>query len=203
VTDSEFCAAHRDLAADLGEDAVRAGRYPRRRQRSTLTRVVREDEGSWEIDDTQQFASSGNGGVSPSDVRARLGEVAAEHLDALEAVLLQTAVGATMRRWVSIECKGCGLDARYEVEVPDHRARLDAVEKLLQQGLGRAREAAEPPSSPRLPQTPAEAEQLSWDDLRRLADLHHLEDRDDLRGRLEALSPEQRDILRATLLELS
>ena len=73
----------------------------------------------------------------------------------------------------------------------------------MQQGLGRAREAAEPPSSPRLPQTAAEAERLSWDDLRRLADLHHLDDRDDPRRRLEALSAEQRDILRATLLEVS
>jgi transcription elongation factor Elf1 len=45
--------------------------------------------------------------------------------------------------WATIGCKHCGREGRYEIDVPDNRVRLDAVEKLLQQGLGRAREAEE------------------------------------------------------------
>jgi hypothetical protein len=113
---------------------------------------------------------NGNGSVSPADVRPRLAEAAAANLSELERVLVETATGANRQVWTTIGCKHCGREGRYEIDVPDNRVRLDAVEKLLQQGLGRAREAEES-RVPRLPESAAAVERMSWSDMQRLADL--------------------------------
>ena len=97
-------------------------------------------------------SASSNGSVSPADVRPRLAEAAAANVSVLERVLVETATSANRQVWATIGCKHCGREGRYEIEVPDNRVRLDAVEKLLQQGLGRAREAEES-RVPRLPES--------------------------------------------------
>jgi hypothetical protein len=70
-------------------------------------------------------------------VRPRLAEAAAANLSEIERVLVETATGANRQVWITVTCKQCERQGRYEVDVPDNRVRLDAVEKLLQQGLGR------------------------------------------------------------------
>jgi hypothetical protein len=136
--DCGFCAHHRDLAADVGEEAVHTGRYARRRrQDSTLARVVPEPK----QDNVEQYDRHGNdrnNGVTPSDVRPRLAAAADANLPVLERVLLDAATGATRQAWTTVTCKFCERQGRYEVAIPDYRVRLDAVEKLLQQGLGRS-----------------------------------------------------------------
>jgi hypothetical protein len=92
--------------------------------------------------------------------------------------------------------------------VADYRVRLDAVEKLLQQGLGRAREAQEAPA-PQVPTSASEVERLSWRDLQQLAasfcldDLVAVQRRGGdalLRDRVAALSDGERRLLREALV---
>jgi hypothetical protein len=165
--DSDFCAPHRDLAPDVGEEAVRAGRYPRRgRQDSLLVRVAQEPQPEKRKSPARNANS--NATVTPSEVRPRLAAAAAANLSELERVLLDAATGATRQAWTTITCKHCERQGRYEVIIPDYRVRLDAVEKLLQQGLGRAREAQEAPVA-QMPTSASEVEKLSWQDLQRFA----------------------------------
>ena len=150
---AEFCSPHLALAAEFGEDALRRGDYPRRRRSSALVRVSPGNDAP-EAAIPAASGGNGNGSVSPADVRPRLAEAAAANLSELERVLVETATGANRQVWTTIDCKHCGREGRYEIDVPDNRVRLDAVEKLLQQGLGRAREAEES-RVPRLPDSPA------------------------------------------------
>jgi hypothetical protein len=53
--------------------------------------------------------------------------------------------------------------------------RLDAVEKLLQQGLGRAREAQEAPVS-QVPAVASDVSKLGWHDLQRFAAMYCLDE---------------------------
>jgi hypothetical protein len=91
--------------------------------------------------------------------------------------------------------------------VPDYRVRLDAVEKLLQQGLGRAREAQEAPAS-EVPAVASDVMKLPWKDLQRFAatlcldDLVALQRRGAealLRERVAALSDSERRVLQEAL----
>jgi hypothetical protein len=149
----------------------------------------------------------GNGVVGPSEVRPRLAQAAAANLSELERVLVETATGANRQVWVTIACKHCERQGRYEVEVPDNRVRLDAVEKLLQQGLGRAREAEHSPT-PQLPPTAAAVETMSWQDQQQLARMLLVDEiaaiqRNEgetlVREKLAALSVSERRVLREAL----
>jgi hypothetical protein len=149
----------------------------------------------------------GNGVVGPSEVRPRLAQAAAANLSELERVLVETATGANRQVWVTIACKHCERQGRYEVEVPDNRVRLDAVEKLLQQGLGRAREAEQSPT-PRLPQSAAAVTAMSWHDQQLFAEILYVDEiaavlRGDgerlLREKLAELSEGERRLLREAL----
>jgi hypothetical protein len=113
--------------------------------------------------------------VTPSEVRPRLAAAAAANLPDLERVLLEAATGATRQAWTTITCKHCGRQGRYEVVIPDYRVRLDAVEKLLQQRLGRAQKAQEAPVS-QVPAVAAEVMKLPWQDLQRFAAMYCLDD---------------------------
>jgi hypothetical protein len=145
--------------------------------------------------------------VTPAEVRPHLAAAAAANLDVLERVLLETAAGANKLVWTSVTCKFCERVGRYEVSIPDHRVRLDAVEKLLQQGLGRAREAQEAPASP-VPTSVDAVTSMTWADMQALAttilvdELTTLE-RDGgealLRGRIANLSENQRSALAEAL----
>jgi hypothetical protein len=66
VDGSEFYVPHRELAADVGEHALRAGRYPRRgRQDSALVHVV----DAAQLVKRNAPARTAAGTVTPSDVR--------------------------------------------------------------------------------------------------------------------------------------
>jgi hypothetical protein len=91
--------------------------------------------------------------------------------------------------------------------IPDYRVRLDAVEKLLQQGLGRAREAQDAPVS-QVPSVAADVMKLGWQDLQRLVATFCLDDPVALhrRGaeallqeRVTELSDRERRVLREAL----
>jgi hypothetical protein len=140
-------------------------------------------------------------------VRPRLAAAAAANLSELEGVLLDAATGASRQAWTTITCKHCERQGRYEVVIPDYRVRLDAVEKLLQQGLGRAREAQEAPAS-ELPAVVTDVMKLPWQDLQRFAatfcldDLVALQRRGAealLRERVAALSDGERRVLQEAL----
>ena len=203
---SDFCVPHLALVAEYGEDVLRRGEYPRRRRNSPLVRISSEHE----VPDTETPAApsaNANGSVSPADVRPRLAEAAAANLSELERVLVETATGANRQVWATIGCKHCGREGRYEIDVPDNRVRLDAVEKLLQQGLGRAREAEES-RVPRVPDSAAAVERMSWSDMQRLADVLCAEQiaavADDggealVRERVSAMSEDGRRVLRDAL----
>jgi hypothetical protein len=205
---NDFCVPHLDLIAEFGEDALRRGDYPRRRRGSALVRV---SPGNAEPEAAIPAASGGdgNGNVSPADVRPRLAEAAAANLSEIERVLVETATGANRQVWATIGCKHCGREGRYEIEVPDNRVRLDAVEKLLQQGLGRAREAEES-RVPRLPESAAAVERMSWSDMQRLAEVVYVDEitavlggdgETVLRERVASLSEGERRVLRDALAE--
>jgi hypothetical protein len=205
ISGTDFCSPHLALVAEYGEDALRRGEYPRRRRGSALVRVVSGETSS--SPETNAVIASGNGRTQPADVRPRLAEAAAANLSELERVLVETATGANRLVWATIGCKHCGREGRYEIEVPDNRVRLDAVEKLLQQGLGRAREAEES-RIPRLPDSPAAVEGMSSSDMQRLADVLAAEqiaavarngEEALLRERIATLSDDGRQLLRDAL----
>jgi hypothetical protein len=152
-------------------------------------------------------ARNGAGMVTPSDVRPRLAAAAAANLSELERVLLDAATGATRQAWTTITCKHCERQGRYEVVIPDYCVRLDAVEKLLQQGLGRAREAQDAPVS-QVPAVTSDVLKLGWQDLQRFAatfcidDLVRLHRRGAdtlLQERVAELSDAERRVLREAL----
>jgi hypothetical protein len=109
-------------------------------------------------------ASNGGGMVDPSSVRPRLAEAAAESLEDIRRVLLETATGANRQLWATISCKHCGRAGRYEITVPDNKVRLDAIQALLHESLGRPGQAEAQPV-PALPATVEQARALSWDQL--------------------------------------
>jgi hypothetical protein len=78
-----------------------------------------------------------NGRADPASVRPLLAEAAAASIEDIRRVLVETATGANKQVWATVTCKHCEKQGRYEVVLPDYRVRLDAVEALLREGLGR------------------------------------------------------------------
>jgi hypothetical protein len=109
---------------------------------------------------------TGNGGatVDPASVRPRLAEAAAASVEEIRRVLLETATGANKNLWATISCKHCGRTGRYEITVPDNKVRLDAIQALLHESLGRPGQAETPPA-PALPATVEQVRRLSWDQM--------------------------------------
>ena len=66
---------------------------------------------------------------------------AAEELETIRTVLLEAATSTTGERWATCTCPECGKGFRQEISVPDHGARIKAIETLLREGLGRVGEA--------------------------------------------------------------
>jgi len=93
--------------------------------------------------------------------------------------------------------------------VPDHGARIKAVETLLREGLGRVGEAEV--AEPRMPTTVAEVEPLSWTEMKFIfaisfaqairAFVDHGEDA--LRSELERWEPEARATVAQALAEVA
>jgi hypothetical protein len=156
-----YCDHHAKLAGEIGEDAVRHGDYLRRRRRQGAdVPVVAEVEVPPRLSDSDNR-------VSPSQVRSRLGELAAANLDELERTLLEAASSASRSTWATVVCKHCERPGRYEISVPDFKVRVDAAVRLLEQGLGRAPQAEDSPA--RVPETVEEVESLSWPQMQHLA----------------------------------
>jgi hypothetical protein len=152
--DAVFCRHHEQLAEVHGEDAVREGRYPRSRSPQVETPIVAETE------------SNGRNGtaMSPADVRPALAQTAADSLNEIQQALLDAALGAAREHWATFTCPDCGKKHRAQVQVPDVRSRVAAIELLLREGLGRPAQAEELHHAA-LPTTPAAVKQMSWDDL--------------------------------------
>jgi hypothetical protein len=110
--------------------------------------------------------TTGNGTrvVDPASVRPRVAEAAAESVDEIRRVLLETATGANRNLWTTIDCKHCGRAGRYEITVPDNKVRLDAIEALLHESLGRPGQAEAQPA-PVLPASADQVRKLSWDQM--------------------------------------
>ena len=65
----------------------------------------------------------------------------------------------------------CGKSFRQEISVPDHGARIKAIETILREGLGRVGEAEVP--TPRMPSSVAEVEAMSWNEMKLVFALSH------------------------------
>jgi hypothetical protein len=191
-----FCRHHEELAAELGEEAVRAGNYPRRRRPREETPLVVEP-----IPSAETVPPKANGRViSPAEVRPRLAQVTADSHVEIEQALLEAALGATKEQWTTFTCPDCGKKHRAQVAVPDVRARTDAIGLLLREGLGRAPQAEEPPVI-RMPESIEEIENMSWPEMQAVAAALLLDAKTGLRERVASLSENERRLLRDLLAE--
>jgi hypothetical protein len=131
----------------------------------------------------------------PSAVRPALALTAAEEVETIRRVLLEAATNTTRESWATCSCPECGKTFRQEIAVPDHGARIKAVETLLREGLGRVGEAAITPAV-NLPRDQTEAENLTWSQMQALAQIHEPEL---IRLEVASLTAVQRDVLRDAL----
>ena len=199
---ASYCRHHERLAAELGDDAVRAGRYPRRRNARVETPVT--------IGEAMPTVGA-NGGITPAEVRPLLAKATAASLDEIQAALLDAAVGATRESWTTFTCPDCGKKHRAQVLIPDVRARVGAIEVLLREGLGRPAQAEEI-TSPKLPENVDAVARMSWSDMQHLAALLFADQiesvltqggREAVRERLAEFSEGQRRVLHETLGEFA
>jgi hypothetical protein len=100
---------------------------------------------------------------SPSAVRPALALTAAEEVETIRRVLLEAATSTTRETWATCTCPECGKGFRQEISVPDHGARIKAVETLLREGLGRVGEAEI--VEPKVPESVEELRKLSTAEL--------------------------------------
>ena len=93
--------------------------------------------------------------------------------------------------------------------MPDHGARIKAVETLLREGLGRVGEAEV--AEPRMPTTVAEVEALSWSEMKFIFAISYaqaiqafVDDGDEaLRSEVERWEPEARATVARALAEVA
>lgn len=104
-------------------------------------------------------------------MRPALALTAAEEVETIRRVLLEAATSTTREMWATCTCPECGEGFRQEIAVPDHGARIKAVETLLREGLGRVGEAEV--VEPKVPTTAHEVKNLSWDELTLVMALSH------------------------------
>jgi hypothetical protein len=155
--DAVFCRHHEQFGEVHGEDAIREGRYPRARNPQVEIPVAVATE-------TESSGRNGSVAMSPADVRPALAQAAASSLDAIQQALLDAALGAAREHWATFTCPDCGKKHRAQVNIPDVRSRVAAIELLLREGLGRPAQAEEPHHAA-LPATAAGVKQMSWSDL--------------------------------------
>src|SRR6476469_6718064 len=88
----------------------------------------------------------------PAGIRPSLARLAAANLSELQRALLDAALSASTMRWTTVTCSGCQTRSRVELPMPDVKARLQAIQLLLSESLGKAPTAPEV-TTPTLPQT--------------------------------------------------
>jgi hypothetical protein len=200
VTGSDFCQHHDAVAAAHGAEVVKLGNHlPTPRKRLVQAPVEAE---------LAAMPATSNGVADPASVRPRLAEAAAASVEDIRRVLVETATGANKQLWATISCKHCARAGRYEITVPDNKVRLDAVQALLHEALGRPGQA-EPQPAPAFPRTAEEARNLSWDELTLVFATYFADEisavvgsgDELLRTRLASLSKDERRVLREALLE--
>jgi len=120
AADGEFCAYHVALAAELGSAAANGDHTKARNARQRLP-VIAESE---------PLELNTGPSSSPSPVRRALALTAAEEVETIRRVLLEA--GTIRETWATCTCPECGKPFRQEISVPDHGARIKAVETLLQ-----------------------------------------------------------------------
>jgi hypothetical protein len=198
VTGSEFCEHHDKVAGEHGAEAVRLGKHlPARRKRQVQGPVAAE---------VVRSTASGNGAADPASVRPRLAEAAAASVEEIRRVLLETATGANKQLWATITCKHCDRPGRYEITVPDNKVRLDAVQALLHEALGRPGQAEAQPAAS-LPKTADAVRSMSWDQMTLVFATHFANEvaavasggDELLRKRLALLGVDERRVLRQAL----
>jgi hypothetical protein len=202
VNGTAFCQHHGGLVAEHGAEVLKSGAHlPARRRRVVQAPVITEE--------TAVTIGNGTGIVDPASVRPRLAEAAAASLEDIRRVLLETATGANKNLWATINCKHCGRAGRYEITVPDNKVRLDAIQALLHESLGRPGQAEAQPATA-LPASAEQVRKLSWDEMTLIFatqfanEISSVMDGNGdglLRQRLAALSSEERHALREALGE--
>ena len=125
ATTGEFCAYHAALAAELGSDPVETGQQTKRRNARQRVPVIAESE-------PLVLTSTSPG--APSGVRPALALTAAEEVETIRRVLLEAATSTTRETWATCTCPECGKGFRQEITVPDHGARIKAVETCCARG---------------------------------------------------------------------
>jgi hypothetical protein len=195
---ADFCGHHEKLVEVHGEDAVRAGRYPRKRSPKVEIPVVAEPETT---------GRNGRVVLSPAQVRPALAQAAAASLDEIQRALLDAALGAAREHWATFTCPDCGKKHRAQVSVPDVRSRVAAIELLLREGLGRPAQAEEAPVA-QLPDSAEAVRRMSWSDLQTvfavtfagdIAAVNAGESATVIRERLSGIGEEGRALLRDAL----
>ena len=136
VTGTEFCQHHGAVADEHCAKAVKRGEHlPVRRARVVQEPVIAEP---------MAVIGNGAGTADPVSIGPRLAAAAAESVEELRRVLLKTATGANKQLWATVVCEHCDRAGRYEITVPDNNVRLDAVQALLHEALGRPAQAEAP-----------------------------------------------------------
>jgi hypothetical protein len=182
----DLCAHHAGLAETLGREAVLNGVYAKRQNARDRAPVVSE---------TEPLEPASSAYQLPSSVRPALALTAAEEVETIRRVLLEAATNTTRESWATCTCPECGKSFRQEISVPDHGARIKAVETLLREGLGRVGEAAATPALT-LPRDQTGVEKLTWSQMKALAEIH---EPDLIRLEVASLTAAQRDVLRDAL----
>jgi hypothetical protein len=196
----DLCEHHARLAADLGRETVVNGEHAKRRSARQRIPVVAETE---PLELTSQTSAR------PSAVRPALALTAAEEVETIRRVLLEAATNTTRESWATCTCPECGRSFRQEISIPDHGARIKAVETLLREGLGRVGEAEIP--VPQMPNTVAEVEAMSWTDMKLVFAIAYtqairafVDQGDDaLRSELERWEPEARKAVANALAQVA
>jgi hypothetical protein len=145
---------------------------------------------------------------SPSSVRPALALTAAEEVETIRRVLLEAATSTTRETWATCTCPECGKGFRQEISVPDHGARIKAIETLLREGLGRVGETNI--IEPKMPTSVDEVKGLGWDELNLVFALTHATEiqavigrgEDALRSEVESWEREERETIARVLAEV-
>jgi hypothetical protein len=135
------------------------GNAPKRRVAMTVERSEPEIVASVIVEPDGDGAAA-----DPAGIRPALARLAASNLDALQQALLDAALSATTTRWATVDCGECGARSRVELPVPDVKARLQAIQLLLSESLGRPATASDV-STPQLPRTAAQVKELSFEEM--------------------------------------
>jgi hypothetical protein len=194
----DLCEHHARLAEELGREPVVNGGHAKKRSAQRIPVVA----------ETAPLEPTSHTSGRPSAVRPALAVTAAEEVETIRRVLLEAATNTTRESWATCTCPGCGKSFRQEISVPDHGARIKAVETLLREGLGRVGEAEV--AEPRMPTSVAEVEALSWNEMKFIFAIAYAQEirafvdqgEEALRSELERWEPEARATVARALAEV-